>query len=396
MKVLFDHQIFERQKFGGISRYFFELLKFFRQSGKPLCDLSIRYSENEYLKNVSVCNTIEPFPEKVNHRLNFFWGLKFKGKERLYDLKNRFLPDPPTVNPFQYNKNETIKKLKEGDFDLFHPTYYDDYFLDFIGNKPFVITVYDMIHQIFPEYFIGTNHVDKTQKLLRRANRVIAISENTKKDLVSIFDIDEEKIDVVYLANSISKPTKGMEQKFNKPLPHKYLLFVGNRIEYKNFYFFLQSISSLLVSDKNLFLVITGNGLTPAEETFIYKLGIADKICHFFADETQLPVLYSNASAFVFPSLYEGFGLPVLEAFHCDCPVICSGASSLLEVGGEAAIYFNPKDARSISTAIQWVLDDPSIRFDLREKGKKQLEKFSWDKAGCETLKIYEDVLKTV
>jgi glycosyltransferase involved in cell wall biosynthesis len=388
MKVLFDHQIFEIQKFGGVSRYFFELMNFYRKAKDVSFDLSIQYSENEYLKNLQPFgDQIQSFPE---YRKKCFFGLQFRGKDRLYAFKNRFFPD---ADPFAVNKNITIEKLKRRDFDIFHATYYDDFFQDYIGDKPVVITVYDMIHQIFPEYFIYSHYADKTKKILENADRIIAISETTKRDLINIYGIEESKVKVIYLANSLCRPPEELAKEIIKKLPKKYLLFIGNRADYKNFYFFIQSISSLLLKDQNLYVVYTGNKFHAAEERFISKLGLTSKMVHIFASESELAVLYTNASAFVFPSLYEGFGLPVLEAFYCGCPLVCSNTGSLPEVAGDGAVYFDPKNVHAILESVELVLNNLETRERLVLNGFRQLTKFSWKKTALETLDLYNGMI---
>ena len=248
-----------------------------------------------------------------------------------------------------------------------------------------------MIHEIYPEYF---NLADQTSKqkreLAQRAAKIIAISECTKRDLINLFDIPEQKIKVIHLANS-----EGINAASAQPpqgLPKKYLLFVGSRSQYKNFYFFINSITSLLEADSALHVVCAGSPFNRNEKTFFEHLGLAGRMHAYSVSDSELGVLYTQAQAFVFPSLYEGFGLPVLEAFAAKCPVVCSSSGSLPEVGERAALYFQPKDGASIRTAIRKVMSEDETRMELIERGTERLASLSWDRTAHLTGAVYQEV----
>lgn len=392
MKILFDHQTFDLQNFGGISRYFYELIAEFDKDEHIDWELSIRYSNNLYLKNLSFFNDrLLPKIDRAEALKKFLWGKAFRGKERLYNIQAKFAPQNVTDHSGQ-NKLLSIEKLKEGNFDIFHPTYYDDYFIDYIGSKPYVLTVYDLIHQIFPEYFLY-DAKDKNKNLFDKASKIIAISENTKADLVNIFDVEESKVVVTHLANSLQKSPGIDNGKFKTKLPEKYLLYNGNRDLYKNFLFFSQVFAVISRKEKDLQVVCTGPPFNNDELYFFKKLGIENCMHHAYINDVELACLYDNALAFIFPTMYEGFGLPVLEAFNLGCPVLVSNTSSIKEIGGDAVIYFEPKNAVSIITAVQKVLHDPELRKDLIDKGYEQVKKFSWEKTASETKKVYQQVV---
>ncbi|RZK11392.1 MAG: glycosyltransferase family 1 protein [Flavobacterium sp.] len=395
MKILYDAQIFESQKIGGISRYFFELLSSFEKTGDVDVCLPIRYSDNVYLHQLkSINGNVASLPLKPNHYRNFFWGKEFRGKQKLYGIKKKIFPDPSEQNPQKQNQELAVQKIKEGNFDLFHPTYYDNYFLDLIGDKPFVITVYDLIHQIFPEFLIYDTR-DKNREILGKAKKIIAISESTKRDLVTLFEIPEDKVVVTYLANSLSVDRSIVREEFKSKVPVYYILFVGTRGGYKNFLFFVQVISSLFQQEKDLHVVCTGSAFTQDELFFLSRLGFRDRFTSLFVDDAELTYLYKNAVAFIFPSQYEGFGLPILEAMNCGCLALLSNTSSLPEVGGDAAIYFAPKDPTSLVGAIKTALYNQQERVEKIKLGYEQVKKFSWEKLCLETVKIYQDVLRT-
>ena len=365
MKILYDHQIFSIQIFGGISRYFKELSSQLDAKKNIRTEFALKISNNFYLEH---------------NRLKFYNFLRknnFRGKVRIIYFVNRLY---------------TIYKLNKRDFDVFHPTYYDTYFLKFIGNRKFVLTVYDMIHEKFPMKFSEYDKTSKNKEILaNKAAKIIAISESTKKDLIEIFNINPSKIEVIYLANSLQL-NKKIDNKIK--LPKKYILYVGSRGGYKNFMNFLSSVTKILNSDNNLHLVCAGGGkFDDQENAYISKNNLEYKLLQFNIDDKTLSYFYSNAKAFIFPSLYEGFGIPVLEAFACGCPLICSNTSSLPEIASDAAVYFDPLDEKSIETAVFNVLNHQELSASMIEKGYKRLEYFSWEKTAQLTEKIYQSII---
>jgi len=367
MKILFDHQIFISQNYGGISRYFYELINKFINYDRMECELSLKYSNNYYLKKLT------NFSYKT-----FFENYSFKGKYRLLNI---------------LNKRTSKKCISKGNYDIFHPTYYDPYFLEYIGNKPFVLTIYDMIHEIYPEMFSLKDNTSKRKKLLaQRAEKIIAISENTKKDIIRFFNINEKKIEVIFLANSMNAAEKIVVM--NITLPKTYILFVGSRGGYKNFNLFIEAISPILLEDTEVDVVCIGGGnFKEIEKEKFIRLNIANRIHQYSVNDNILAYLYQNAIAFVFPSLYEGFGIPILEAFSCGCPVVASDASSLPEVAGEAAMYFNPKSKLSMLSSVKKVVYDKNLRSQLIEKSIQRMREFSWEKTAKKTKKLYESIL---
>lgn len=368
MKILYDHQIFTQQHFGGISRYFYELIQRF-DGVENSCNVGTLYSENAY------------YNKKANPKLNRFLPQRhFRGKGRITSCLNEV---------------KSLNDLKKGHFNVFHPTYYNDYFFKNIKDKPFVVTFYDMIHEKFSDQFENllksdNRILDKKKKLLEKSKKIIAISETTKNDIIEIFDVDSSKIDVVYLGNSLLNFEIGNSRLINED----YILFVGNREIYKNFKFFVSSIAHLLI-ENNLKLVCAGGGEFSLEELALIKsLNIENHILlkKIFNDDV-LSNYYAHALFFVFPSLYEGFGIPVLESFACSCPALLSTGGSLPEVGGDAAIYFDPLDANSLVNATVELINNEALRENLKQNGKKRLNEFSWDKTFLETLNVYKSVV---
>jgi glycosyltransferase involved in cell wall biosynthesis len=367
VKVLYDHQCFAQQQFGGVSRYHYQLIKELNKLQNVKAKLLLKYSNNFYI------NEDKSFDVK-----KFFPNNKFYFKRTILDYINRV---------------STIPALKQGDYDIFHPTYFNPYFLNHINNKPLVLTVYDSIHEKYPEII---NIIDKTLEhkklLLSKANLIIAISESTKNDLIQLYNISPEKIEVTYLAASINKSLALSNPKID--LLEKYILFVGNRDFYKNFNNFILAVEPLLKEHKDLFLICAGGGIFTTEEKKVFHAKqLENKIIHKGADDVTLATLYSNALAFIFPTLYEGFGIPALEAMNCDCPVVMSNTSSLPEVGGEAAIYFDPAKIDDMREKIESVIFNKDLRNDLILKAKTQRQKFSFEKTARQTLEIYNRLL---
>lgn len=361
MKILFDYQVFSFQKYGGISRYFFELIK--------NCDneIPVLFSENSYLQN---------------YKINIFSiNINLKYKSKIYLILNKLY--------FKY-------KIKNINYDIFHPTYYDDYFLDCINEKPFVLTIHDMIHEKFPELFSKSDSTAKRKKkLASKANKIIAVSENTKRDIIEILGIPAEKIEVVYHGNSM--PILNYNQTKILDLPKKYILFVGIRNSYKNFERFVKGIQDILLKDSNLYVVCAGGGkFTKEEEDFFSFLNINRQFRQYDINDKELAYLYHNAQLFVFPSIYEGFGIPLLEAFACRCPIVCSDNSCFPEIAKDAAHYFNPYNEESIKNTILEIIDNSNLKSLLIKKGKERLREFSWEKTVIKTQKVYETILNEI
>ena len=389
MKILYDHQIFEQQKFGGISRYFCEVIEGLNNTGSVDVDVSLKYSKNEYIRKSIFSHKAGGDPGAYE---NFMPGRDFKGKWNLYTLRNKIIK-PVQIN--LENKLTSIEALKRQDFDVFHPTYYDDYFFPFIGSKPFVLTVYDMIHEIYPEYFSLADKIsEKKRELAKAANKIFAISECTKKDLIRFFGVPSEKIVVTHLATSMNSDVDApIQLPLINTLPERYILFVGARTVYKNFYFFINSMRLLMEADPTLHIFCTGGAFNRNEKIFFEINGIENRVHQHAASDVELELLYQRALVFVFPSQYEGFGIPVLEAFSNTCPAVLANAGSLPEIGGDAAVYFEPKDAQSVHAAMSEVLYNSGRRAELVALGNKRLQKFSWRKTCEETEAVYRALM---
>lgn len=369
MKVLFDHQIFSLQIYGGISRYFYELMKNFDGDDELKYELSLRYSNNYYLKRLNICS-YRPFFEKF----------PLRGKRRILCFLNQKI---------------SKKIISEHNYDIFHPTYYNPYFLDCIEKKPFVLTIHDLNYEIFANDFPKREKTSAYIKMLAtKAAKIIAMSENTKKDIVRIYNIDESKIVVIYHAGSNFITTNARNENAKLMFPKKYLLFVGKRERYKNFINFINAVYLLLKNDRNLNVVCAGGGnFNRFEQDFLKSLSLQNRVFQFNVNDEELMILYINARAFVFPSLNEGFGIPILEAFACKCPAIISNASCFPEVANDAAEYFDPLSIESMRRAIANVLTNNDRREELIRKGMERVKEFSWQKTAQRTKEVYQSIV---
>jgi glycosyltransferase involved in cell wall biosynthesis len=368
MKVLFDNQIFALQRYGGISRYYADLMR--NAGGAFDHELSRVYCGNDYLRSL--------YPSPGNY-------------SRLVDacLNNRLV---------RYNDLQNIRLLKRGVFDIFHPTYFDPYFLKYLGKKPFVAMVPDMIYELFPGCFSDFRAVAARKKaLVEKAATVITISDNTKGDICRLYDVSEAKVHVAYPGNSLrgTPVRERVDESVIRRLPERYLLFVGKRGQYKNFDFFLAAVAPLLGNDKDLCVVCAGGGpFTGPETELMGRLGVAGRVFQCTLNDDTLIEIYRHAVAFVFPSRYEGFGFPVLEAFACGCPAVLSNRTSLPEIGGDAAAYFDPDDGPMLRSAVGRVLEDDGYRRELTARGFRRCRRFSWQNNVREQLSVFEGIAR--
>lgn len=310
------------------------------------------------------------------------FGSSFRQRKK-FDVfpQAKIFPFPPTILEFVWNRIHTLPvESLIGKIDVFHSS---DWTQPPTRAKK-VTTIHDLIVYKYPE----TSHPNIVAAQKRRlawvkkdCDKIIAVSKSTKRDIVEILHIPENKIEVIYEATTMKK---GAVKKPSRP----YILAVGTQEPRKNIGRLIQAFQRL--KNKDIDLVVVGkygwghNNL---------KFEIKNLKMLGYVSDGELANLYTNASVFVYPSLYEGFGIPILEAFNCDCPVITSDVSSLPEVGGKAAIYVDPLSISDIAEKIEWLLSLNSIKkSEIITAGRLQAQSFSWEKAARETSKVYEEV----
>ncbi len=363
MNILYDHQAFTLQRFGGVSRYFAELIRMLSLRPGVRVDLGVFRSLNEHLLSA----TGRPGLRAGR------WARGGAGAEALRLM----------------NGAVSLWHLSTGRHQVFHPTYYNPYFLRHVGRTPFVVTVFDMIHELMPEVLPPTEAgvIRRKRLLVGAATHIVAISHTTKRDLVRLYGIDEKRISVIHLAHSLEPRTHAGS---GLSLPGEYILFVGKRAGYKNFATFLEAAAPILLRRSALHLLCVGGGpFTDTERAECARLGIADRATVISVTDADLPTVYTNARMFVFPSRYEGFGIPLLEAFACRCPVAAADTDCFREICEDAAVYFPPDDAAAMASVITRLLDDVPLVAELREKGTIRSGRFSWTQTADRTLEVY-------
>ena len=357
-KILYDNQMFTFQRFGGVTRYFADLM-YNLPGGEFVSEVPMKYCENHYVT--------ETYGHK-HERMTF--PKNYRIRRRIYSLVN-----------------DRIAKyaLKHNDYDIFHPTYFNPYFLNTLRKrqKPFVLTVHDMTFERYPQdVLIYDRTIPNKKHLIAEADHIIAVSENTKRDIVEILGTDPSKISVVH--HGYRNVTEPAPQLFGK-----YVLYVGERKGYKNFLPWLSAILPILKLDTDLKVVCTGTPFSISELKLFSQWGVSDSLVHISANDSQMASLYRYALCFVFPSHYEGFGIPILEAFHNNCPVCLSNTSCFPEVADDAAVYFNPNDAQSMHDTLKEVLASSALRNELKKKGALRSNDFTLERMVESTCDVY-------
>lgn len=290
------------------------------------------------------------------------------------------------------------KKWLLGNVDILHSTTFCSP-KDHFGKL--IVTIYDISFLTFPEYHTEANRMHclkGTIDAIKYADKIIAISHHGKAELVKYFNIDPEKIVVTPLAvKEFFKPSREEEKNqilFKYNIPQNYIFFLGSYEPRKNIIALIKAYSNLpeSIKDKHPLVIAGGKGWLNADINALVKLKSSTHIKHLgYVEEHDLPALYSAATIFIYPSFYEGFGLPVLEAMSCGTPVITSNTSSMPEIGGDAALYFDPTKTNQLEDLLLLLINNADLRENLRSKGLVQAKKYSWEKTAKETLRIYEE-----
>ncbi|MEW6379054.1 MAG: glycosyltransferase family 1 protein [bacterium] len=369
MKIFYDYQIFSLQSHGGISRYFSELAT--RMALFPGT-------------NVLVCALV--------HRNSHVRQSHRPGGGGCSPVIGLYIPHIPKTGKIRQFCNSILSSgcLKSWQPDISHETYYAPGSMN-SRNVKTVITVHDMIHERFPG---SAPRRDRTASLkkaaISRADHIICVSHNTRNDLLECYPVDPGRVSVVHLGCSLTPLDNPVREQPGITRP--YLLYVGQRTGHKNFRNFLKAYaSSRRLKDTFGLLCFGGGAFTPQEVRFIGDLHLDPaRILQISGEDQVLAGLYAHAAAFVYPSIYEGFGIPPLEAMSFRCPVVCSNTGSLPEVVGEAAELFNPDDVEHIMNAVERVAFSPARSDELISLGLRQVAKFSWDRCALETYHVYQ------
>jgi glycosyltransferase involved in cell wall biosynthesis len=362
VKILYDGQIYADQIAGGIGRYFTNIIERLPQDAQPTLIASYRRNKNLYPSHPNL--HLQEFPDFRPHRI-------------AHKLRGQY---------FRWRNDRQS-------FDIFHPTYY--YLLSqtaFSRSKhPLVITVYDMIHELFADKMTPDGTIGNKQAAILAADAIICISKSTKNDLLKYFPAAAPKIVVTYLASEFRQEWGDGDEK--TPI-QPYFLYVGSRAKaYKNFDTLLLAFAKVISVNSDVLLCVVGAPFNQAEQQQIAELQLTERIQHYqYASDTHLAKLYRCSVAFVYPSLYEGFGIPPLEAMACGTVVVAANSSSIPEVVGDAGILFDPQSVNDLADISIELLDAPSKRDRLIIKGFDRNQQFSWDKTAAQTVEVYRSL----
>lgn len=360
MRILYDGAVTQAQGAGGIKRYFTSLIERLPSDFQP---------------HFTTCRaSVETEPSHPRLRIHRF---------------PRFRPQRLSLKLEEVFFGRVQDSFR---FDIAHPTYYTllsqgevrDY------RCPVVITVWDMIHELFPELYPDSQFVERKRRAIEAADAVLCISENTKRDLLARHRVDEKKIFVTYLGTDLDATlVQGDESTPSRP----YFLYVGARAGYKNFDGLLSAFAQAATLAPDIALHAVGPQFSLEEAGRIDELGLTGRVeVYSKVRDRQLAALYGHSIALVYPSLYEGFGIPPLEAMHCGTPVVASNRASIPEVVGNAGILFDPDCTNELTDILVSLARDPSSREPLIERGYERARQFSWDKTAQQTIEVYRNL----
>ncbi|MGC2167170.1 MAG: glycosyltransferase family 1 protein [Gallionella sp.] len=369
MRVAYTHHAFCRRPYTGISRYLTNLAS--ELDATNLCDVKI----------VAPVYT-DRFLSSMNRELVFGHMLSCNSA---------------ITRPVARHLNSLLSPhvLTRWAPEVVHETYYSAKPV-YHSNCRSVLTVYDMIHEKFPDDF---SRWDRTRQLkakaVSRADHIICISENTRQDLLGLLGVSPEKTSVVHLGGDnyaenlptpVSEPSLRLQRR-------PYILYVGRREGHKNFSGMIAAYAASSTLTHNVDVLCFGGGVFSHDEVeLLLKFKIASNVFQINGTDSSLYQLFRNALFFVYPSKYEGFGLPPLEAMAVGCVVACSNTSSVPEIAGDAAAYFDPHILDSIRFTLEAVAESASLRTRLRTLGFARRQLFSWKKCARETFNVYRNL----
>jgi glycosyltransferase involved in cell wall biosynthesis len=374
MKIVYDYQVFNDQTYGGPSRYICEMAKWM-EANQP-------DSQTKIFGGLYRNRFLPELPEHI--------------------VVGKRIPAVPRTVKLMRNINDRLmaawlkRESATQPIDIFHATDYATTNRCPPGAK-LIVTVHDMIHEKFretaPTKYLSEIYPQVKANAIRQADRIICISENSKKDLVEMLQIDPLKIELIYIGHSIAatqpidpSPDIGAEP---------YILFVGMRAWYKNFERAIRAYSQHPKISKDFRLLFCGTRpFTAAEQQLIDSCGLpADRILYRGADDNTLAGFYRHASAFLYPSLYEGHGNSPLEAMAYDCPVVCTNTSAMPEVMGDAAEMVDPYDCESIAQGLENVLYSAAHSAELVRRGRERIKLFTWEECAANHARFYQKAL---
>jgi glycosyltransferase involved in cell wall biosynthesis len=365
VRIVYDHQIFGAQKFGGISRYFCAVAREINELPGQSAQIVAPIYRNVHLRSVAgpfVTGWHVPALRRTERITRLISTVLFPA------LARRFRPS------------------------VVHETYYSPR-ATYPDGVARVLTVFDMAHERFPDDFPrGDTTAAAKASAIARADQIICISRHTRDELTRFHRVPPERVRVIHLG--FDRLEAGGLPASDLVGARPYLLYVGARNGYKNFGRLVEAYADSPLLRRSVRIVCVGGApLSDDERRGFAERGLSDgDVVRVVGRDRELASLYSAAALFVYPSLYEGFGIPPLEAMALGCPVACSRTSSIPEVVGDAAELFDPTNAESIKHSIERVVFAPSLREELVRRGGARVTEFSWARCAGETMEAYRDL----
>lgn len=381
MKILFDHQLFSLEIMGGMSKYYYQLIQWLEKEWHTVV-IPVRWTHNYFLQKYFDS-------KKISYR-SWLWKRRFKGRQNLVYRCNKFL--------WRRNKDRLLQWV-----DIVHCTLFDPYMIHDLKKRriPFVFTVYDLNHKTqklketrrdrrmcdYAEYGIA--------QLAQHASRIVCVSGQTKRDLLHYYPtVDPLLIQVIYHSIDIHAYDDYNFSPLVQTSPHHipYILFIGKRkAPYKNFKPFLTAIAPLLSSQLHL-LCLWHEPFDISELQLIKDLHIQEYLVDLSWDEQEKFRLLRHTVCFVYPSLAEWFGIPILEAWLWWAPVLCSAISVFMEIAQGAALYFDPRSIENMRELIWSVVSSTDIQDNLKAVGSQRVLQFDISIELKKTMELYHNI----
>jgi glycosyltransferase involved in cell wall biosynthesis len=369
MHIVYDHQVFSLQDAGGASRYHTELVRHLRSLPGVRIDLAAGLNRSPYaLRDLAQDNV------------------------RVFSVHSRVQPGFAryALNETLWNALSTLRARA----DLYHPTLYRA--LPLVRARRVVVTHHDCVHERFPELFANPRRViEAKRRLYARADAILCVSASAQHDLLAFYGVNSAKTCVIPHGLTPLRRDPITAVRWRARWTRPYLLYVGSRATYKNFAGLLHAFRESGASDQVDLLAIGGGAWTEEEKRLTTSLGLKDHVHQIpHASDAVLAEAYAAAYLFVYPSRYEGFGFPPLEAMSLGCPVLVSQSASLPEVCADGAFYFDPEETDSLPRLLRAVLADEPARQAMGRRGAQVAQRYDWATCARRTYAAYAACLE--